>query len=305
MTEKNKGSKIVNLIFTIIVFVIIFKLYGVYKSYNFNEFIKAETNIGITKFTRDDETKYSNSPSYKLSSSEFNDAIFYKTISVKPNTPYKLSCMVKTENVENENDKKTSGAQISIANTTESSKSVIGTNDWQKIEFIFDSKNREQIEIGFRLGGNNANSKGIAWFSDFKLEEGVKDNSNNWNIACFIIENVDVIINNENVKLRMSRTDIDNMKENMQRFKNAANELSANRMTVDYDVYEIAEPVKSVTYSEEFAYYLDPSDVYELIKDYLKKEEYDYIFVAVRLGDSYENVQIQVNDWIGLRTEWT
>lgn len=304
MAEKNKGSKIVNFIFTIIIFVIIFKLYGIYKKYNYNGFIKAETNIGITKFIRDGEIKYSDSYSYKLSSSEFNDAIFYKTIKVKPNTPYKLSCMVKTENVENENNNKTSGAQISIANTTESSESIIGTNDWQKLEFIFDSKNREEIEIGFRLGGNSANSKGTVWFSDFKLEEGIKDNSNNWNIVCFILESVDVNINNKNVKLSMSRTDIEKMKENMQRFKDAANELSGNRMTVDYDIYEITKPVQSVTYSEEFAYYLDPSDVYELIKDYLKKEEYDYIFVAVRLGDSYENIEIQVNDWIGLRTEW-
>ena len=91
------------------------------------------------------------------------------------------------------------------------------------------------------------------------------------------------------------------MKENMERFKIAAEELSNKKMTVDYDIYEIDEPVESVTYSEEFAYYLDPSDVQEIIKEYLKKEEYDYIFVAVRLGDKYENVEIPVNDWIGLR----
>ena len=102
----------------------------------------------------------------------------------------------------------------------------------------------------------------------------------------------------------MRSTDIDAMKDNMERFKNSAYELSNNKMTVDYDIYEINEPVTTVSYSEEFAYYLDPSDVYELIKDYLKKEEYDYIFVAVRLGDDFENIKIQVNDWIGLRTEW-
>lgn len=305
MNEKSKSSKIINLIFTIIIIFIIVKLYGVYKKYNYNEFIKAENIIGITKFTRDNETKYGNSYSYKIESQEYNDAIFYKKITVKPNTPYKLSCMVKTQDVENEENKLGSGAQISIVDTTECSENIKGTSDWQRLEFIFDSKNREELEIGFRLGGNGANSKGTAWFSDFKLEEGIKDNSSNWNVACFILENVDVTINNENVKLSMSRTDIDNIKDNMERFKNSANELSGGRMTVDYDIYEISTPVKSVTYSEEFAYYLDPTDVEELIKNYLKKEEYDYIFVAVRLGDTYENVEIQVNDWIGLRTEWT
>ena len=72
-------------------------------------------------------------------------------------------------------------------------------------------------------------------------------------------------------------------------------------MTVDYDVYEINEPVTTVTYSDEFAYYLDPTDVQDIIGEYLEKEEYDYIFVAVRLGDIDENIEIPVNDWIGLR----
>lgn len=72
-------------------------------------------------------------------------------------------------------------------------------------------------------------------------------------------------------------------------------------MQVDYDVYEIDETVKSITYSEEYGYYLDPNDVEHLISEYLEKEEYDHIFVAVRLGDIDENIEIPVNDWIGLR----
>lgn len=299
--KKNIGSKIVNLIFTVIVIIILFKIYGIYKEYNFGEFVKAEQNLGFTKFTRDKSITYGYDYSYKLESTNYNDAMFYKTINVKPNTPYKLTCMVKTENIENENKKNGSGAQIAILNTTECSKSIKGTNDWQELEFIFDSKNRETIEIGFRLGGNKSNSKGTAWFSDFKLEEGIKDNSNNWNVACFIIKNVDVNIDNRNLKLSMRLNDIEKMKINMDRFKVAASELSDNKMTVEYDIYEIDEPVKTITYSEEHGYYLDPSDVKELIKEELIKEEYDYIFVAVRLGDIEENIEIPVYDWIGLR----
>lgn len=299
--KKSTGSKIVNIIFIIIVLAILLKLYGVYKIYNYNGFTKAEYNIGFTKFTRDKDIKYTYDYSYKLESKNFNDAIFYKKIEVEKNTPYKLTCMVKTENVENENGNMNAGAQIAIADTTECSEAIVGTNDWQKLEFIFDSKNRDEIEIGFRLGGNEANSKGIAWFSDFKLEKGTEDNSNNWNMACFIMKNVDVNINNQKLELNMSGADIQNMKTNMERFKESVNILSDQKMTVDYDIYEINEPVTTVTYSEEYGYYLDPSDVENLIKEYLKKEEYDYIFVAVRLGDTYENIEIPVNDWIGLR----
>lgn len=301
MAKKRLGAKIVDIIFFIIVILILVKVLGIYKKHNYNEFTKAENVIGITKFTRDKEETYTYNYSYKLESKDFNDAIFYKKIKVKPNTPYKLTCMVKTSDVVNENGKTTGGAQISVANTTECSESIVGTNDWQKLEFIFDSKNREEMEIGFRLGGNDTKTKGTVWFSDFKLEQGIKDNSSNWNVACFIIKNVNVNIDNQNIKLNMGISDIQDMKENMERFKSSAKELSNGKMTVDYDIYEIDEPVESVTYSEEFAYYLDPVDVKDIIKEYLKKEEYDYIFVAVRLGDNYENVEIPVNDWIGLR----
>lgn len=301
MAKKSIGSRIINIIFTIIVLVILFKLYGVYKTYSFNGFTKAEYNIGYSKFTRDKKVTYSYDYSYKIESQNYNDAIFYKKIKVEPNTPYKLTCMVKTENVENEIEKYNSGAQISISDTTECSESLVGTNDWKKLEFIFDSKNRNEIEIGFRLGGNESNSKGTAWFSDFKLEQGIKDNSTNWNIACFIMKNVDVTIDNKELELKMSLNDMQNMKLNMERFKESANALSNGKMTVDYDIYEINEPVTKVTYSEEFAYYLDPQDVQSIIKKYLEKEEYDYIFVAVRLGDLDENIEIPVNDWIGLR----
>ena len=72
-------------------------------------------------------------------------------------------------------------------------------------------------------------------------------------------------------------------------------------MTVDYDIYEIEEPVKTITYSDEYGYYLDPSDVQDLLEEYIDREEYDHIFVAIKLGDTYKNIEIPVNDWIGLR----
>lgn len=299
--KKIISSKIGKIIYIVSVLIIFYCLFILYKTFSFGEFTKAENISGITKFTRDTAITYPYDYSYKLESNDFNDAMFYKTINVKPNTPYKLTCMVKTENVESENGKNDSGAQISILNTTECSQSINGTSDWQKLEFIFDSKNRETIEIGFRLGGNSSKAKGTAWFSDFKLEEGVKDNSNNWNVACFLIKNIDVNIDNKNLKISMSVNDIEKMKANIDRFKITMQELSNDKMTVDYDVYEIDEPIKTITYSEEYGYYLDPLDVQGTLKEYLNKEEYDYIFITTRLGDLEENIEIPVYDWIGLR----
>lgn len=302
MSKKSVGSKISNIIFTIIVIFVIYKLLGLYKVYYFNDFTKAEQTLGITKFTRDNKIKYSDNYSYKIESDQFNDAIFYKKINVKKNTPYKLTCMVKTKDVENVSKKNNGGAHISIVNSVEASKYISGTEDWQKLEFIFDSKNRDTIEIGFRLGGNDTNSKGTAWFSDFKLEEGIKTNSNNWNVACFIMKNIDTQLSDgQKLKLSMELKDVESVKSNMQRFAVACKDLSEGQMTAQYDVYEIEEPIKTITYSEEYGYYVDSADVEDIITPYLNKKEYDYIFVAVRLGDLDKNIEIPIYDWIGLR----
>ena len=302
MSKKSVGSKISNIIFTIIVIFVIYKLLGLYKVYYFNDFTKAEQTLGITKFTRDNKIKYSDNYSYKIESDQFNDAIFYKTINVKKNTPYKLTCMVKTKDVENVSKKNNGGAHISIVNSVEASKYISGTEDWQELEFIFDSKNRDTIEIGFRLGGNETNSKGTAWFSNFKLEEGIKTNSNNWNVACFIMKNIDTQLSDgQKLKLSMELKDVESVKSNMQRFAVACKDLSEGQMTAQYDVYEIEEPIKTITYSEEYGYYVDSADVEDIIIPYLNKKEYDYIFVAVRLGDLDKNIEIPIYDWIGLR----
>ena len=302
MSKKSVGSKISNIIFTIIVIFVIYKLLGLYKVYYFNDFTKAEQTLGITKFTRDNKIKYSDNYSYKIESDQFNDAIFYKTINVKKNTPYKLTCMVKTKDVENSSKKNNGGAHISIVNSVEASKYISGTEDWQELEFIFDSKNRDTIEIGFRLGGNDTNSKGTAWFSDFKLEEGIKTNSNNWNVACFIMKNIDTQLSDgQKLKLSMELKDVESVKSNMQRFAVACKDLSEGQMTAQYDVYEIEEPIKTITYSEEYGYYVDSADVEDIITPYLNKKEYDYIFVAVKLGDLDKNIEIPIYDWIGLR----
>ena len=297
-------SKLGTLIFILVVIFILSQLYGVYKTYYYNEFIKAENVRGISKFRRDKTVKYSDDNSYRIESKEYNDAVFYKEVKVKPNTPYRVRCMVKTEKVENELGKTNSGAQICIIGTTECSESISGTTDWQQIELMFNSKNRETMTIGFRLGGNKGNSKGTAWFSDFILDEGYKDESGNWNMACFIFKNVNVEVNTEEgleqLSISMSEKDIESISETAERFKDACKELSENRMSVNYDIYEITDPITSISYSEEFGYYIDPMDVKDQITEYLRDKSYHHIFIIVRLGDIEREIEIPVNDWIGL-----
>ena len=120
-------------------------------------------------------------------------------------------------------------------------------------------------------------------------------------MACFIIKNIDIDVNNKNIKLEMSEDDINTIYENMKRLKNEINDLSGNNMSISYDVIEIDEPLKSISYDKENEYYVGPIDAKELIDSYVKKDKYDYIYVAVRLGDLNKSNEVLVHDWIGLR----
>lgn len=303
MKQKNKKSFFTRLIYFIILIIlvaIIVKLYNIYKINNFNEFTKIEAFPYTSKFTRDANVKYSNSSSYKIESNTMNDAMFYKTIQVEPNKPYKVTCMVKTENVKTEKENSNGGAQISIDNTVEKSESIIGTTDWQKLEFIFNSKNRTSVNVGFRLGGYDDNCTGTAWFSDFSIEIGTQPQDTNWNFACFIFKNTDVTVENKRVQLSMDPVDISDIKQNMSRFKASCQDLSNNQMKVKYDVITIDTPITSLSYDTKNGYYVAPQNISNIIKPYLEKEIYDHIFVAVRLGNMIHQSDIQVNDWIGL-----
>ncbi len=97
--KSNIVSKISSLMFIIFVILSLIVLHRVYKTHYFNDFYKAEEKLNTTKFTRDSEVKYSDTYSYKLESEEYNDAMFYKTVNVEKDTSYKVTCMVKTENV--------------------------------------------------------------------------------------------------------------------------------------------------------------------------------------------------------------
>lgn len=131
--------------------------------------------------------------------------MFYKKVKVQKNQAYKVKCMVKTNNVQAKEETSGVGAQIAIEETTERSVAVSGTQDWKPIELIFNSKDREEVNIGFRLGGYLGEATGEAWFADFSIEEGIPEQNNAWKFACFIFRNTDVTIDGKRVQLNVTR----------------------------------------------------------------------------------------------------
>ena len=299
--NKTKGKIIIkNIITFLILFGLIYIAYQFYQLNNFNDLIKSESRINTAEFKRDEEIKYDSTRSYKIQSNEYNDAMFFKEVNVKKNTPYKVTCMVKTNQVESKDNIEGVGAQISVSNTTEKSKTIIGTQDWQKIEMLFNSKNREKVEIGFRLGGVLGEAKGEAWFSNFTLEEGTQDENSNWDFACFIFQNTNVNINNNQISINVTQNEVSDISNTITRFEKSCSQLSLNKMTAKCDIYQIETPITELSYDDEFGYYVSPENVENQIKDILAQNSYDHIFVIVKLGsEKYQN-DIKINDWIGL-----
>ena len=291
---------IVNIITFVILIMAIYFAYQFYQQNNFNDFIRSEAKLNTSEFKRDEEETYSDMNSYKITSSEFNDAMFSKEIQVEKNIPYRVTCMIKTKGVEAEKNASSIGAQISIADTVERSVAISGDNDWQQVEFIFNSKNRDTVDVAFRLGGTEGYAKGEAWFSDFKIEQGEMEKDSDWNFACFIFENTNVNIDNQQIEIQVTDSDITDIKNTIARFEDSCNELSEEKMTAACDIYEIQAPITSLSYDEEFGYYVALEDIENQIKDIINQNNYDHIFAVVRLGNEEYEDDIEIKDWIGL-----
>lgn len=290
-----KIKKIGEVLFIIFLLFLMYMVLNFYNVNNFNDFDLSKSDLKISKFSRDKEVKYSQKPSYKISSEDYNDAMFSETIKVKKDTSYKVTCMVKTKDVVSENNLTGSGAQISIEESTEKSQSIAGTNDWQKLEMIFNSRGREEINIGFRLGGYVDKCKGEAWFSDFKMEEGEKEKNADWKFACFIFDTVNATVNGENINYTLSQNDISDIKNTIRRFESSVKAMSNGLMTsAQCDTYQISTPITELTYDETYRYYVDSSSVEPQIKEYMNGNNYDYVFIIFKLDDK------QVKDWVGL-----
>lgn len=298
--NKNKKSLFINILTFIILMIAVYLAYQFYQKNNFNEFIRSEAKLSISEFKRDEKVKYSDNRSYKITSNEFNDAMFSKEIKLEKNMPYKVTCMIKTKGVIGEKNSSGIGAQISISDSVERSIAISGDKDWQKVEFIFNSKDRDVIDIAFRLGGVEGYAKGEAWFSDFKIEEGQAEEDSNWKFACFIFENTNVKVDGKQIDIKVTNTDISDIKNTIERFENTCEILSETKMTADCDIYEIQTPITSLSYDDEFGYYVAPEDIEEQIKDIINKNNYDHIFAIVRLGNDEYDDDIEIKDWIGL-----
>ncbi|HEX9061561.1 MAG TPA: phospholipid carrier-dependent glycosyltransferase, partial [Clostridia bacterium] len=117
----------------------------------------------------DSSIKHSGQKSVCIQNDKPTDTRCRQSVQVKPNTVYKISCWVKTQDVGP--DKK--GANISVAEITDTSKDIHGTNTgWENISLYGRTgSDQNKITVTVGLGGYGSLNSGKAWFDDVSVTE--------------------------------------------------------------------------------------------------------------------------------------
>jgi len=124
---------------------------------------------GVTQFLLDENQSHSGSKSALIINNSPNDSRSKQTIKVKPNTYYRMSCWIKTQNVGSENK----GANLSIDNSLDTSKDIKGTSEhWEYVELYGKtSPNQESLTLTIGIGGYGSTNTGKAWFDSIEVVE--------------------------------------------------------------------------------------------------------------------------------------
>ena len=98
------------------------------------------------------------------------DVRYWSLKTVKPNTRYRISCMIKTENIEG-----VGGVCVNFVDTANRwfpEKNIKGTNDWKLYSFDYTTKEgTNQGKLPCTLGLRIVAATGTAWFDDVKVVE--------------------------------------------------------------------------------------------------------------------------------------
>lgn len=288
-------KKIIDILIILAVVIIAFNMI---QTKNFNGLNLGQTESSTSYFSRDKSQTYNGEDSYKIEAVNYSDAMYFKTIETNKNSVYKVSCMVKTENVQCESGD-FGGFNICFKDKINKSPSISGTNDWTKVNFYFNSYNNTSVDIGFRLGENFGDCKGTVWIADLKIEQGAYRKSNRWNFAVFIINNSDIKIGSQRIHETISTSQKNSIVNCVKKFENTCEDFANGNMSINYEIFDLNDTVRTLTVDNNAGYCLAQKDVYSIINKYVYQEgkEFDHIFVVANIGESISNEKI---DWLGL-----
>jgi hypothetical protein len=118
--------------------------------------------------SRDQSSPHSGIAAALIDAPAENDVRLVQSVAVQPNTRYRFSGYIRTDNVQ-----LGLGANLSIewsGTQWATSNSVFGTTDWTFVSFEVDTGPATSFQAQARLGHYAATSQGRAWFDDLRLE---------------------------------------------------------------------------------------------------------------------------------------
>lgn len=124
-------------------------------------------NPGVADFALDEQIRHSDQKSARIVNNALTDARLRQEIKAEPNTHYRISCWIKTENV----GSGAKGANISADGVLETSKDIKETHDWEQVELYGRTgKTQSSFILTLGLGGYGSTNTGKAWFDDVTVE---------------------------------------------------------------------------------------------------------------------------------------
>jgi len=106
--------------------------------------------------------------SMRIDASAPDDARLVWTVDVKPRTPYRITCWVRTEGVGTQS----LGANLSALGITDMSEDLAGTNGWRAVEWYGKTgPNQDTLDLTLGLGGYGSLNDGTVWYDDVTIEE--------------------------------------------------------------------------------------------------------------------------------------
>jgi hypothetical protein len=143
-----------------------------------------------SQMSRDATLFHSGASSIRIQSTVANDAWFSQDVAVQPNTVYRLTGWIKTENVSSG-----AGANLSLIGTWSHTEGVSGNTPWKRVSLLINPGSDTHITIGARLGYWGGVSTGTAWFDDLRLTPVNSGGAHpRWKILVLIYDKTDVFV---------------------------------------------------------------------------------------------------------------
>ena len=115
----------------------------------------------------DADEKRDGKNSIRIENPAGDDSFLKQTVAVKVKTRYRLTGYIKTKDVV----VKGTGATLSLEGGFEHTRSIVGTANWKKVSFEFDTGALDTVKVGPRLGHHGSMAMGVAWFDELSLVE--------------------------------------------------------------------------------------------------------------------------------------